>query len=110
GAGRPPGGVYDRGRPSADRANAGAQEGGGRLSYTPPGQQRGYAKFFEQRAGTRAGRLRQAQEKRQIDRMVDINGDSGLTDHRRLDALQTRGVEVREVTVIAEAKRHRFRR
>src|SRR4029077_1917609 len=42
--------------------------------------------------------------------MVDIHGDPGLTDHSRLDALQTRGVEVREVAVIAEAKRHRFRR
>src|ERR1041385_5476803 len=41
--------------------------------------------------------------------MVDINSDSGLTDHSRLDALKTRGVEVREVAVIAEAKRHGFR-
>ena len=40
--------------------------------------------------------MRQAQEKRQIDRMVDIHRDSGLTNHRRLDALQPRGVEVRE--------------
>ena len=43
-------------------------------------------------------------------RMVDINSDSGLTDHSRLDTLKTRGVEVREIAVIAEAKRHRFRR
>jgi hypothetical protein len=42
--------------------------------------------------------------------MVDIHRDSGLTDHSRLDALKARGVEVREVTVVAEAKRHRFRR
>jgi len=54
--------------------------------------------------------LRQAQEKRQIDRMVDIHRDTGLTDHSRLDALKTRGVEVREVAVIAKAKRHRLRR
>src|SRR5260370_7678979 len=42
--------------------------------------------------------------------MVDINSDSGLTDHSRLDAVKARGVEVREVAVIAEAKRYRFRR
>jgi hypothetical protein len=34
--------------------------------------------------------------------MVDIHRDSGLTDHSRLDALKSRGVEVREVAVIAE--------
>src|SRR5262249_53540594 len=42
--------------------------------------------------------------------MVDIHRDSWLTDYSRLDALKTRGIEVREVAVIAEAKRHRFRR
>src|SRR6478736_7315226 len=42
--------------------------------------------------------------------MVDINSDSGLTDHSRLDAPKPRGVEVREVAVIAETKRYRFRR
>src|SRR3954464_6007641 len=42
--------------------------------------------------------------------MVDINSDSGLTDHSRLDAPKTRGVKVREKAVIAEAQRHRFRR
>ena len=80
------------------------------LSDAPLGQQRGHAKFVEQRAGARAGRLRQAQEKREIDRMVDIHRDSGLTDHSRLDALTARGVEMREIAVVAEAKRHRFRR
>src|SRR5215207_10927238 len=42
--------------------------------------------------------------------MVDINSDSGLTDHSRLDTPKTRGVEVREVAVIAETERYRFRR
>src|SRR6516225_11418351 len=42
--------------------------------------------------------------------MIDIDSDSGLTDNGRLDALATRGLEVRKVAVIAEAKRHRFRR
>ena len=55
GAGRPSSGIHDRGRPGADRADAAAQEGGGRLGDAPLGQQRGHAKFVEQRAGTRAG-------------------------------------------------------
>src|SRR3954454_7008831 len=42
--------------------------------------------------------------------MVDVHRDSGLTDHSRLDAPKTRGVEVREIAVITEAKRYRFRR
>ena len=82
----------------------------GELGDPPSGQQFGHAKFFEQRAGARAGRLRQAQEKRQIDRMIDIHRDAGLADHGRLDALLPRGVEVRKITVVAETKRHRFRR
>src|SRR4051795_2367129 len=41
--------------------------------------------------------------------MVDVNRDSGLTNHRWLNALKTRGLQVREVAVIAEAKRYRFR-
>src|SRR6476469_8623215 len=42
--------------------------------------------------------------------MVDVYRDAGLTDHSRLDAPKSRGVEVREVAVIAETKRYRFRR
>src|SRR3954452_9067360 len=42
--------------------------------------------------------------------MGDVNRDSGLTNHRWLNALKTRGLQVREVAVIAEAKRYRFRR
>ena len=41
-------------------------------------------------ARARAGRLRQAQEGGEIDRMVDIHGDAGLADHRRLDAAAPR--------------------
>src|SRR5579859_7395292 len=42
--------------------------------------------------------------------MVDIHCDSGLTDHSRLNAPKTRSFKVWKVAVIAEAKRHRFRR
>jgi hypothetical protein len=55
GAGTPSSGIHDRGRVGADRANAVAQEGGGRLADPPLGQQRGHAEFVEQRAGARAG-------------------------------------------------------
>ncbi len=77
---------------------------------SPLGQQLRARQALRAARGCACRRLRQAQEKRQIDRMIDIHRDPGLADHRRLDALQTRGVEVREVAVIAEAKRHRFRR
>src|SRR5690349_6249154 len=42
--------------------------------------------------------------------MVDVHRDSGLTDHRRLNALKARRMEVRKIAVVAKAKRHRFRR
>ena len=61
--------------------------------------------LLEKCARARAGRLRQAQERGQVDRMVDVHGDARLADHRRLDAAAPRRLEVREIAVVAEPER-----